>query len=239
MTTIADMLPSTTRPQHPGDRRTSSGGADRVAQLLRTAEEDEAAEHGTAVAIGIVAAASGANVVGHGLAPLGAERCDVATLPDVGTMIDFEQNRIPHLVVEMDDSGATITPNGLDPDAPSDASLTMIGAPAQLARDLAARVDAADARVVVIIGHCDVADELACALVDTVHPLCRVIADPGLLLDGSGSSGVRHVLDTSRAVIAQGVRVGTIPVETDEVLVDDVGGASVAELLAISAGTSR
>lgn len=277
------------------------------------------AEHSDGGAIGIVAATSGATVVGRGLVPVGVDRCDVAEVPDVGTLIEWEQQRIPHLVVEMDDAGATITRDGLSPHAHSGPSLTLIGTPAQLARDLAARVDAADAQLVVITGHQDQADELASALADLVHPLCRVIADPDVLLDGPGPPGARYVLDTSReiagsylrefrmlrthdaavegigatidalrcespdvllmanpgavdepsvwvgedpvdvsvlrrerhqarvpftraairAAIAQDIRILALPAAPGEVLVDDVGAISIAEIRPLVAGSSR
>lgn len=136
------------------------------ARLLLPIPDDTAA-------IAVLAAADGTTIVDHGLEPPRHDLAVVDALPYAAPLLEWEQRRIPHLVVAIDDHGFDIVlfaADGRDiieshPFAPSDAVVPVA--------DAAARITA---ELVIVSGPVDVAQPLTDRLTTHLPTSCRVVA---------------------------------------------------------------
>lgn len=143
----------------------------------------------------VIAAADGHTIVDHSQEPPRRDFSVVDTLPYVAPLLEWDQHRVPHLVVTIDRTGADIVAFGCNHSSP--AAINLIGSSEQLAADLTARADAIDARLVVIAGDPTRCQDLSTALTSRVTPKCRVVVDDHLSPDELAEATVRYVFDTA------------------------------------------
>lgn len=147
-------------------------------------------------AIGIIAAANANTIVDHALEPPRVDCGRIDTLPYVAPLLEWEQRRIPHIVVSVDESGADVVVFGID-HRTAIFSTARIGGMAELVFDIAEHVASIDARLVVIAGDRARRHELAEMLVTVVAPRCRIVTDDSAGADELAQATVRHVNDAA------------------------------------------
>jgi hypothetical protein len=147
-------------------------------------------------AIGVIAAANASTIVDHALEPPRVDYARVDTLPYTSPLLEWEQRRIPHLVVTIDDSGADIVVFGVD-HRTALFSTTLIGDADELANDVADQVAKIGARLIVVAGDPIRRRHLVDELVAVVPPRCRVVVDESRDVDDLADSTVRQVSDTA------------------------------------------
>lgn len=145
-------------------------------------------------AISVIAAADTSTVVDYGLEPPKQDIAVFDALPYAAPLLEWEQRRLPHMVVTIDDEGADIALFGPRLDDRLD-SLT--GSPAELVEPTATLAQRGNARLIVVSGPRTAAQHLASALALRVPIECRIVAEPGLMgVDELAEATVRHVSDT-------------------------------------------
>ena len=146
--------------------------------------------------LGVIAASDGHTIVDHALEPPRVDFASVDTLPYAAPLLEWDQRRIPHLVVTIDETGADIVTFG-SASRSTIASTTMIGSSQQLADEIRSRAMAIDARLVVIAGDDDARSPLARSLGRQVDPTTRIVIDESADVDELADATVRHVIDTA------------------------------------------
>lgn len=145
-------------------------------------------------AIGVIAASDGRTVVDHALEPPRRDLAVVDTLPYAAPLIEWDQRRVPHLVVVVDRFVADIVTFHPDEATSMD---SIDGEIAGMVEPIRARVLATGSRVVVVGGEPEPARALADALVPRVGPACNVVAELDDTTDGLADATVRHVSDAT------------------------------------------
>ena len=144
-----------------------------------------------AAAIGIIAAADGTSIVDRGLEPPRRDFGTVDALPYLAPLFEWEQRRIPHMMVSVVPDGADVITFAADTTAdmtPVSGTIDVVcAAVSELANAIAARV-------VVVGGSEAAAEELAAALRLTLHPIVQVETEYGGI-DDFADATVRQVAD--------------------------------------------
>ncbi|GJM36804.1 MAG: hypothetical protein DHS20C19_01710 [Acidimicrobiales bacterium] len=145
-------------------------------------------------AVCVIAAADGSTVVEYGMEPPRVDVGSVDTLPHVGPMLEWQQRRVPHLVVTADQFGADIVTFGADHFADLDAVEGDVGTIATIVSTAATAIGA---RLVVVGGDPASAQTLADELNAVTAPWCNVVACLDENVDQFADSTVRHVSDAA------------------------------------------
>lgn len=135
----------------------------------------------------VIAAADGHTVVDHSHEPPRRDFGIVDTLPYAAPLLEWEQRRVPHLVVTVDRTGADVIVFGGHHRGP--VALELTGSVKDLAYDLTARADALDARLVLLAGEPTRCQALVTALT-TAGSLgeFRVLASHEAAVDGTAAT---------------------------------------------------
>ena len=160
---------------------------DAIDARLSLPQPDESA------AIGVIAAADGRTVVDHALEPPRRDVAMVDTLPYAAPMVEWDQRRVPHLVVVVDRSGADIV--SFHPDQRTEMT-SVDGAHDAVVEAARRRVVEQSARLVVVSGDPGRAQEVADALVPRVGPMCNVVVEVDEAIDTVAEATVRQVSNT-------------------------------------------
>ncbi len=150
------------------------------------------APDGTA-AVGVIAAADGHTVVDWALEPPRRDFAVVDSLPYAAPFIEWDQRRVPHLVVVADDSGVDIVEFRADHRTTVDA---VDGSVDEALVEIRRRVQSIDCRLVVVSGAKHVASSVADGLVPLVAPRCNVVLEHDDSPDELAETTVRHVEDS-------------------------------------------
>lgn len=142
----------------------------------------------------VIAAADGHTIVDHSLDPPRIDFTLVDTLPYVAPLLEWEQRRIPHIVVTVDDAGADIVLFGTDH---RDGIVTeqSMDQNRELAADIATLADTISARLVVLAGDPSLCRDLDGNLKSRLDPSCRVVVEGPSSADELADATVRHVTD--------------------------------------------
>lgn len=164
-------------------------------EVLRSMDADlSAPTPEDTAAIAVIAAADGTTLVDYGQEP---PREDVAvfdSLPYAAPILEWEQRRLSHLVVTIDDEGADIATFTKDQEG---RVVSMSGSTSELVDPVAALAHEINARLVVVSGQGSAAQRLASELALRVPIDCRIVAEPGVAdVDELAEAAVRHVSDT-------------------------------------------
>jgi hypothetical protein len=144
--------------------------------------------------VGIIAAADGHTVVDHAMEPPRHDLAVLDTLPYAAPLLEWDQRRVPHLVVITDGSGIDAVEFLSD----GRAEMTSLeGEDADLVEVIRTHVKKAGTRLVVVGGDRVHAQTLADALVPRVGPKCNVVAEFDETTDGLAAATVRYVSDTA------------------------------------------
>lgn len=150
--------------------------------------------------IGVLAAANGETVTDHGLEPPSYDVAVVDTLPYAGPMLEWQQRRLPHLVVTVDDDGADVVVFGLDHHTQIS---SYIGHVDRVVRPILVTADRTRAELIVLAG----AEIKTRALADSLAPMlpvgCRIAqVNDAIDADDLAEKTVRLVSDaTARATV--------------------------------------
>lgn len=145
-------------------------------------------------AVGIVASADGRTAVDYALEPPRRDHGTVDTLPYAAPFIEWDQRRIPHLVVVADDDGVDVVE--FQPDRPT--RMTSVeGTNAECADRVGGMARRLDCRLIVVGGTRVPAERIADALVPRVAPRCNVVVELDETTDALAESTVRHVSDSA------------------------------------------
>ncbi len=148
-----------------------------------------------AAAIAVLVAADATTIVDYGQEP---PRTDIATfdvLPYAAPLLEWNQRRVPHLVVTIDDSGADIVTFGPDRYTRMD---SLDGPPSALSDAILSLTESTHARLIIVSGKPFVTRRLSTALAAIVPVDCRVVAEPDIDgVDELADVTVRHVSDTA------------------------------------------
>jgi hypothetical protein len=163
------------------------------ARLALPAPEDSAA-------IAVIVASDATTVVDYGQEP---PRSDVAvadTLPYVAPLLEWDQRRVPHLVVTIDEAGADIATFGPDRYSRLD---TVAGALPDIVQPVADLAEAIHCGLIVVAGDPFLSRRVAADLLTVVPIGCRVVAEPDANdVDELTDVTVRHVSDmAARATV--------------------------------------
>ncbi len=143
----------------------------------------------------VIASADGTTVVDHAAEPPHYDLAIVDTLPHAAPLLEWDQRRVAHVVVTVDDDGADIA--SFDINHRSD---TESIPPTRSTRDMADNVveacEAIAARLVVVAGEVANTTPLAETLVARLPVTCRVVTENTDDLDELVDAVVRHVADT-------------------------------------------
>lgn len=143
-------------------------------------------------AIGVIAAADGTSVVDYALEPPRRDFGTVETLPYLAPLFEWEQRRVPHLMVSAAPRGADI----VSFTGQLTADLTPVsGSLETMSAEIARQALDTGARIVVIGGDPSSATRLQTAVSLLVHPTIRVIVEEGGIEEFAEAT-VRHVSDT-------------------------------------------
>ena len=146
-----------------------------------------------AAAVGVIAASDGHTIVDHALEPPHIDLTRLDTLPYAAPMIEWDQRRVPHLVVVVDGRGADIvsfTANQRTEMVSIEGGVDVIAEAGQ------ERVAETGARLIVVGGDPGRAEALADALVPRVGPACNVVIELDETPDALADSTVRQVFDS-------------------------------------------
>lgn len=155
------------------------------ARLALPAIEDTAA-------IGVVAAADGTTIVDHALEPPRFDYATVDTLPYAAPMLEWQQRRVPHLVVVVDEDGADIVTFAADHRTEM---RSVEGATDQIVSTTVDEAASVDARLIVVGGTSGEAQHVADELVPRVAPRRNVVVEVDGDADELAEAAVRHVSD--------------------------------------------
>ncbi len=148
-------------------------------------------EHAAGVAV--LAAADGTIVEDHGMEPPADDIGIVDSLPYVAPIVEWQQRRVTHLVVTVDEVGADVITFGTDQDRIDH----LVGGAKVAADTIARQVEASGAELIVVAGDASHARRLADLLVVRVPVWCRVVCEPEVeSVDELVDTAVRHVSDT-------------------------------------------
>ncbi|MDW3217174.1 MAG: hypothetical protein R8F63_01065 [Acidimicrobiales bacterium] len=142
----------------------------------------------------VIAAADGSTVVEYGMEPPRVDVGVIDTLPHVGPMLEWQQRRVPHLVVTADRFGADIVTFGADHFSDLD---TIEGDATIIAPIVSTTATAIGARLVVVGGDPATAQSLADELTTVTAPWCHVVACLDENVDQLADTTVRHVSDAA------------------------------------------
>lgn len=154
-----------------------------------------------AAGLAIIAAADGTTVVDHGLEPPHHDVGVVDTLPYVAPLFEWEQRRVSHVVVNLDDrADAHIVGFGPGPWSTAIETTARID---HAVDDAATTALAIGARLVVVSGPRGIAEDLRSGLTGRLSADCRVVVDHDARTpDELAESTVRLVSDaTARATV--------------------------------------
>ena len=144
--------------------------------------------------VGIIAAADGRTVVDHAMEPPRYDLAVLDTLPYAAPLIEWDQRRVPHLVVITDGSGIDAVEFLSD----GRAEMTSLeGEAADLVEAIRSHVGRTATRLVVVGGERVHAQALADALVPRVGPKCHVVTEFDETTDGLAAATVRNVSDAA------------------------------------------
>lgn len=146
-----------------------------------------------AAAIAILSGADATTVVDYGQEPPRTDMAVFDVLPYAAPILEWDQARVPHIVITIDDAGADVVAFG--PERYSRLE-TFKGTPADLAEPVSAMASATNARLVIVSGKAFLARRLAADLTSKVPVECRIVAEPELFgVDELADAAVRHVAD--------------------------------------------
>ncbi len=146
-------------------------------------------------AICVIAAADGSTVVDYAMEPPRKDLAIVDTLPYAAPLLEWQQRRVPHLVVTIDAAGGDIVSFGLDNF--SDIT-TYEQPPEELIDPISEHVKALGAKLVVLAGSPEHIVLIADKLVMKVPFDCRIITDSAdKTVAGLSEATVRYVTDTA------------------------------------------
>ncbi len=157
---------------------------------------------GDTSAVCVIASADGTTVVDHGQEPLHHDLAVFDTLPYAAPLLEWDQRRVSHLLVTVDDAGADIALFGLDHFTKlvrSDRSGS------DLADDIGRKAAAVRAELIVISGEPGTTGELMDHLASILPVHCRVVAEPAYTdVDDLVDAAVRHLSDVvARATVLE------------------------------------
>ncbi len=172
----------------------------------------------------VIAAADGTTIVDHAAEPPHYDLAFVDTLPYAGPLLEWDQRRVAHVVVTVDENGADITSFDVNhrtrttehSDEPAGPG------PAHGLADAVARVcDTISARLVVVAGDQAAIGPVAEALVSRLPVTCRVVSESVTDVDELVDLVVRHVADTVARTTVEHLRDHRF-LRTHEAAVDGV-----------------
>jgi hypothetical protein len=158
------------------------------ARLALPAPDDSAA-------VAVIAASDATTIVDYGQEPPRTDLAVIDTLPYAAPLLEWDQRRVPHLVVTIDDEGAHVATFGPDHYSRLD---TIVGTPTEIVPPIAELVEATNCRLIVVAGDPFLTRRVADALLGAVPIGCRVVAEPDAdSVDELADATVRHVSDTA------------------------------------------
>jgi len=122
----------------------------------------------------VIAAANGATVVDYGMEPPRADVGVVDTLPYSAPLMEWQQRRVPHLVVTVDDKGADVVSFGLENYTNID---SYKGSYSELLEPISQHAKALEAKLIVLAGDPKSIKTLANELVSHVPMSCRIVTE--------------------------------------------------------------
>ncbi len=152
--------------------------------------------------VAVIAAADGTTIVDHGLEPPHHDLGVVDTLPYAAPLVEWQQRRVPHLVVTVDEAGGDIATFGSDHFTRVDGYNV---APQDLVELALATAAAVLARLVIVVGDPSLTGTLSDALAKRLPVGCRLLTEP--MTDDADELAilvVRHLSDlVARETVAQ------------------------------------
>ena len=134
-------------------------------------------------------------VVDHAHEPPRHDFGMVDTLPYVAPLLEWQQQRVPHVVATVDGAGADIAV--FRPELPG-ALETLIGEPDQMAEAIAAEVGSSSPRLLLVTGERDAARTLGASLAGRLPRTCRLVVDTDVDdVDELADVAVRYVSDAA------------------------------------------
>lgn len=159
-------------------------------------------EHTAATAV--VAAADGTTVVDHALEPPADDLGLVDDLPYAAPLLEWDQRRIAHLIVTLDDAGADVVLFGLDHYLRID-TVDMVGA--ALVDVITDRVAEINGELIVISGARADTAAMTDRLRQKIPAHCRIATEPvHITTDDLADATVRHVSDTAARATVRHLR---------------------------------
>jgi hypothetical protein len=144
--------------------------------------------------VAVLAADDGTTVVDYGLEPPFQDSVVVDSLPHVAPLLEWDQRRVSHQVITLDDAGADLALFGLDHFSHLE---RVDGDDTSIVERAAAAARMLRAELIVLTGHAARTAALADALVPAVGVHCRVVVEPPHEdLDELVDATVRQVNDT-------------------------------------------
>ena len=150
---------------------------------------------GDSAGVAVIAASDATTIVDYGQEPPRADLAVIDTLPYAAPLLEWDQRRVPHVVVTIDDEVARVATFGSDHYSRFD---TIAGTPTEIVPPIAELAEATDCRLIVVAGTPFLTRRVAEALLGAVPIGCRVVAEPDAdsvdeLADATG----RYVSDTA------------------------------------------
>ena len=143
--------------------------------------------------VAVIAAADGTTVVDHGLEAPRHDLAVVDTLPYAAPLLEWQQRRVAHLVVTVDETGGDIATFGADHFVRVD-NYTV--PPQDMVEPTVATAAAVVARLVIVVGDPSLTGTLADALATRLPVGCHVTIEPMATdADELADIVVRHVSD--------------------------------------------
>ncbi|MDH3302069.1 MAG: hypothetical protein OES24_16345 [Acidimicrobiia bacterium] len=181
----------------------------------------------------VIAAADGTTIVDHAAEPPHYDLAFVDTLPYAAPLLEWDQRRVPHVVVTVADDGADITSFDVDHRAETTAhsdDATGPGPAHGLADAVTQACEAISARLVVVAGDEGLTGAVSEALVARLPVTCRVVTESVNDVDDLVDAVVRHVADTVARTTVDHLRDHRF-LRTHEAAVDGVAD-TIAALVA-------
>lgn len=143
--------------------------------------------------IAVIAARDGTTIVDHGHEPPHHDFATVDELPNVAPLLVWQQHRVPHLVVTVDDDGADLAIFGLDHLSRLE---QLDGDAATLAERTAEAANAIRAELILLAGEPSSTGPVGDELVTKVPSYCRIVTEPAHdSVDDLVDATVRQVSD--------------------------------------------
>jgi hypothetical protein len=149
--------------------------------------------HSDLQSIAVISASDGINLVDYGFEPLTGNLVMVETLPYVAPLLEWNQHKVPHLVVVVEDEDYDIITFFRDGSTKLDTRPEGIS---DLIANVSTQANEIEAKLVVLSGEAPLLEEVSNRLIPTLPLACRVITDSNdTTSDQLADATVRYVTD--------------------------------------------